>query len=206
MTWHPDDVQRSVRRYLMMLLAEFPSDTGRPWEIRLQRGVVADQDRPIGVLESLPQTAGAGRTSIPQGNVIESMGLVFTGYPPLVAGARAVIEGGLRATRLAGALHDLIRYGLPGVVFATGRRAAGPQHIPLWDYTSIPVAGAAGPAYPHDVLLVSDGWTTRPLQDPVDEARYTVVLSLTVTWERPGATVPPAPVVGSMPSTFEPSP
>lgn len=209
--WEVDDVVRSTRRYLTLLLAEFPgpaddaNPTGRAWEIRLTRELVTDQQRPLGVLESLVQNPGRGRTSIPQGTVVESMAMVFTGYPPLVAGDRAVIEGDLRAKRLASALDDLIRYGLDTVKFSNGRRAAGPQRLPLWDYTAVAVAGQAGPATPHDVLNV-ESWTTRSLQDPLDEKRFTVVLNVNVSWERPGRVNAPAPIAASMPGTFQSAP
>lgn len=205
MAWQTDDVQRSVRRYLMMLLVDYPSAAARAWEIRLQRGNVADQDRPIGVLEALPGAPGRGRTSVPQGTVIETSGLVFTGYPAILTGGRAIIEGGLQATRLASALYDLIRYGLSTVTFASGRRAAGPERIPLWDFSAVPIAGTAPPMVPHDILVV-DAWGARALQDPVDETRYSIVLNLTVSWERPGVIGPPAPIAGSMTGTFQTSP
>lgn len=203
--WGTDDITRSARRYLAMLLEEFPGPDDRAWEIRLTRNLVTDQQRPLGVLEQLPHAPGRGRTSVPQGNVQESMGLVFTGYPALLTGDRAVIEGDLRAKRLADALDGLIRFGLSTVVFETGRRACGPQVLPLWDYAAVPVAGVAGPAYPHDVMR-AETWSTRSIQDPVDEHRFSVVLTLTVTWERPGRIDPPAPLVTGVPGTFGAAP
>lgn len=191
-----DDVVRSVRRYAAGAL-------GEPWTIRLQASAIADEQRPLAVLEAGPLTAGRSRATVPQGDTEAEMSLTLTTYPvvDLQGDPRAAR---LAADRLAQLLHDLVEHGYD-VPRANGRPGAGPLRLPLWDYTAAATSGVsrAGAPFPHDVLWVEDH-SSRPIQDPIDPQRWTVVLDMRLSWRRPGRVGPPAPVVTGVPGTYIP--
>lgn len=188
--YEPDDIVRSVRRYVAVML-------GPPWQLDLERKEVADDARPAGVLETGPEAVRRARATVPQGSVELFMPLTVSLYPPLAEPR----EAGRAARRLSGSLLDLLLVGADGPVFADGRRAAGPERIPLYDYSNIPLIGTAaeraGPEFPHDVLWVED-YSARPVQDPLDPQRWTVVLELRVSYERPGRVGPVAPLTARL--------
>lgn len=189
----PDDVARSVRRYIAGML-------GPPWEIDLERVPVADEDRPVGSIETGVAAVRQARISVPQGQVILFMPVTVTLYPSLQAPNLA----GQTARRLAHALEQLMVYGADGLNFASGRPAAGPERIPLWDYADVALEGDAaarsGPEFPSSVMWVED-YTSQPIQDTMDPQRWTVILDMRLSWEVAGRAGEPAPPVGSMPQT-----
>lgn len=195
--YDPDDITRSVRRYVAELL-------GPPWELDLERRDPTDDTRPAGLVELGQARVRSARVSIPQGWVTMFMPVTVTLYPSLAAPR----EAGRTARHLAYGLQQLVQTGLAGITFADGRRASGPERIPLYDYSEVELTGTdeerTGPVTPHDVLWAED-YGTRAIQDPMDPQRWTVVLELRVSWEQPGRAdelTAGAPLVGSLPGTF----
>lgn len=196
-----DDIARSVRRYVSELL-------GPPWELNLERTDVADDSRPAGLVELGQARVRRARASIPQGSVEMFMPVTVTLYPSLAPPR----EAGRTARGLAHGLQQLVQTGLVGPTFADGRRSAGPERIPLYDYSPVPLTGTdeerVPPAHAHDVLWAED-YGTRALQDPMDPQRWTVVLELRVSWEQPGRAdevAQAAPIAERMPATIRVTP
>lgn len=175
-----DDIGRSVRRYVAEMV-------GEPWQLDLERKEVVDDARPAGVVEVGDVRPRRGRAgSLQQGNVEEFAPVTVSLYPELLEPRQA----GRAARLLASDLYDLIRFGTAdGAVFLGGRPASGPERIPLYDYALVQLVGTAeerrGPANPHDVLWAED-YSCRPIQDPLDPQRWSVILEMRVSWERPG--------------------
>lgn len=197
MNFRLDDRHRSLRRFLMNTLG------APPWVIRTQREPVRDEDRPVALVEAATPT-GPGRparVSIPQGNVerVQTFALVL--YPALMT---TPAESRLEAEKVAQLLEDAISVGL---VNTDGSRLTAPERIPVYDFEGVAVKGAAraGPAVAYGWLWVED-FPVRALQDPDDPLRWTVTCPLRVSWEQAGRAVPPAPTVGRMPRTFDPTP
>lgn len=181
--WEKDDIARSIRRYLGMMLES-------PWELRLERREVADDDRPVGVVDLGAAGSVFARTSIEQGWVTEMYPVTVTCYPEMEKNPR---NGAQNARELTTALKNLIQLGMV-LNFPSGRPAAGPYHIPLWDYTGVPMTGPqrAGPPDPHATLSVAESpFTARPIQDPEDEKRWTCILEFHVHVQKPGRTLDP---------------
>jgi hypothetical protein len=184
-----DDRHRSLRRFLMNALGS------PPWTIRTERQPVADEKRPIAVVEvSAPAVTTRSRTSIPQGDVEKQQTFTLTLYPAL--GATGA-EARLAAAEAAQLLEDAISVGL---VNDDGTLLSAPEMLPVYDFAGVPVKGAgrAGPAVPYGWLRVED-LPVRPIQDPEDELRWTVVCDLRVSWEQAGRDRAPGAPVGSMP-------
>lgn len=192
--YSPDDVARSIRRYVGAML-------GPPWVIDLERRAVADDERPAGLIELGRAQVRRARTSIPQGEVELFAPLTVMLYPSLDKPRQA----GRTARNLAFALEQLVVLGADGLVFADDRPASGPERIPLYDYSDVPLEGTAaereGPEFPHDVLFVED-YGVNPVQDPQDPKRWSVALDCRVSWEQPGRAAPDAPITARMPPTL----
>lgn len=179
----PEDIARSVRRYLGMMLTQ-------PWDLRLQREEVRDDARPAGFIEMGREAERWAREgAIPQGDRILFAPVTISLFPP-VAEPRT---SGREARQLAGDVRDLLQAGGDGIVFANGRRACGPKRIPWWDYSAVP-PGTAGPEFPVDVLRV-ENLTVDPIQDTMDARRWSVVVELRLAYELGGRLGPDAPVV-----------
>jgi hypothetical protein len=190
-----DDRHRSIRRFLMNALGS------PPWTLRTERQPVADDERPAGVVEVVSAAATLfARTSIPQGDIRRQQAFTITLYPAL---GPTAAEARLAAAQVADLLTDAIGVGL--VVEGTGALLSAPEMLPVYDFAGVPVKGAtrAGPAAPYGWLTVED-FPVRPLQDPEDPLRWTVVCDLRVSWWQGGRLGPNAPVAGSMPATFFP--
>lgn len=196
--YDPDDIARSVRRYVAEML-------GPPWALGLERKEVKDEARPAGSVELGAVSVRRSRSTIPQGEVSRFMPVTVTLYPGLAAPR----EAGRTARMLAHGLERLISSGAEGPIFASGRPASGPERIPLYDYSPVPLEGSTaereGPALPHDVLWAED-YSTRAVQDSQDPRRWTVVLELRVSWEAPGRIGPDAPIAVAMPGGWVPPP
>lgn len=186
-----DDRHRSMRRYLMAVLGS------PPWTVRTERGeAVADEQRPLATVEvASPTVPGrAARVSVPQGNVEKAQTFALMLYPSFLDGSAnrlsvpaARHEAFKWAEQLTQALtvglvdEDDPAWNLPG------------ERIPCFDYASVPVEGVsrAGPASPYGYMWVED-MPVRPVQDPDDPLRWTVVCDLRVSWEQGGRVVDPS--------------
>jgi hypothetical protein len=176
----PEDVHRSVRRWLSMVLE------GPPWRVLTERRVIADDARPQAVVEpSSPLVTTFARAAIPQGEVAKMRSFAVQAYPTIGASAQ---ESRLEATRVEGVLDDAVTHGLvnplPDDVFED---IGGPFRIPVWDYAGVPVKGSgrAGPAQPYGMLRVQDH-SFQSIQDTLDEVRFTVTGTLRLTWDAAG--------------------
>lgn len=186
-TWEPDDVKRSIRRYLAMTLP------GPPWVLRVERREVKDEQRPVGVItDGQITTIRGGTPSVIQGNVEEMLPVTVTLYPLIAdASTDSLRASRLEADQLKAQLNELLNTGLTVTTEVEGKRRhwAGPFRIPLWDYTGVPLTGEekAGPEEPHDVLWVEEAsLSVNTIQDTEDPRRWTVVANFRVTLERPG--------------------
>lgn len=190
-----DDRHRSLRRFLMNALGS------PPWRIRTERQPVADEERPIAVVEvTTPAATLWSRKSIPQGDVQRGQTFSIVLYPEL-AGTAA--ESRLAAAQVAELLTNAIAYGL---IDDAGERLSMPEELPVYDFEGVSVKGAtrAGPAEPYGWMSVED-FPVEPVQDPEDPLRWTVVCPLRVTWWQGGAVRPPEePVAATMEGEFVP--
>lgn len=201
------DVVRSLRRALV----------GGPlagWErVHLAREQLAGEALPVAVLEAgaKPQPDGA-----PGGDRDHSLPVTLTALPdaPVPAGvepgdpaALAAItrEARLAAERLAQRLDDFLADGpVSPPLLPSGLPAAGPQALPIWDFTSATATGSTrgGAEDPHDVMWI-DEWQTTVTQEDA-EASFVVTCQITVSW-RTGSRDPDAaaPLVGALPGAYD---
>lgn len=171
-----DDRHRSIRRFLMNALG------APPWRLRTERQPVADEERPVGVVEAgSPVTTTRSRTSIPQGNVERAQTFSIMLYPPLKTTAR---ESRLEAETWAQLLDQAI---LVGLLNDDGSTLSAPEMLPVYDFAGVPAAGAdrAGAAVAYGWLRADD-YPVQPRQDPEDPLRFTVTCDLRVSWEQAG--------------------
>jgi hypothetical protein len=185
--YDPDSVLRSIRRYLSGLLPQ-------PWSVTTERVEVRDDARPAGVIEMGEVRTRRARVSVPQGEVEEFAPVTVTLYPPVTGTGGTPLDPRLAsagARVLSGRVRDLI------VIGAEGVSMAGPERMPLWDYSAI-APGTAGPAQPIDVLWAED-YSVRAVQDPLEARRWSVIAELRVSWERPGRERAEAPVLTGLP-------
>lgn len=162
-----------------------------PWRVRTERQPVADEERPVAVVEvATAAVTTRARISIPQGNVEKAQTFGLMLYP--VIGDSAA-ESRLEAARVAQLLEDAIGVGL---LDGDGESLTRPERIPVYDFEGVPVKGAtrAGAAEPYGYLWVED-FPVEPVQDPEDPLRWTVACPLRVSWEQGGRERPPAPLV-----------
>ena len=196
MAWEPDDILRSIRRYVAMTLPT--DDEADPrWTLRTERREVKDEERPVGVVTDGPIATVRARTAQIQGNVEEAMPVTITLYPAVAEATTDSLRlSRLEASRLKAQLNQLLNTGLTVTTTEDGQRRhwAGPFRIPLWDYADVPLTGPdkAGPEDPHDVLWVEEkSVSVNAIQDPDDARRWSVVANFRVSVERPGRV--PAP-------------
>jgi hypothetical protein len=190
MNFSPDDIHRSLRRFIWQALPD-------GWKVRTERQPVADNERPVCVVEpSSPLTTGLARTSIPQGNVEKLQSFSAMAYPVLGQTAAA---SRVEAQAIATALDQAFTVGLVEGEGADAVNLGGPFMLPVYDFDGVPVSGRdrAGPADPYGYARVED-LAVRPLQDPVDYLRYTATCDLRLRWEQGGRLVAPAPLAGSI--------
>lgn len=196
--WGPDDVRRSIRRYL-----SYTFDSP-PWRIRVERREVTNDARPILVVQLGDASDTFAREALEQGDVTELFPVTVYAYPEKATNERVGQRDGelIRAQ-----LHDLMRFGLPTTFphgdppadvsltldDADGRPACGPYRIPLYNYSGVPIEGArVQPAFPHAVIKVQRESVSagRPIQDPDDPRQLTVALEFRAQLERPGRALP----------------
>lgn len=195
----PEDVIRSLRRYVALMLGS------PPWSVRAQRTRVADEERPVAVVEgSGPLSTPFARTArVRQGDQQKARPFTVVCYPVVVWESAAEAAHGARelVTLLdAGFSRGLVTDDVPAV------NIGGPFRVPIWDYAGVPIVGAsrAGPADPYSYANVDPSFNVRDVQDPLDELRFTVVASLRLTWWQGGRVPPAAPVATSVPGGWEP--
>jgi hypothetical protein len=175
-----DDRHRSLRRFLMNALGS------PPWRVRTERGQVADEERPVAVVEVVGAVTQAfARSSIPQGDVMRRQAFTLTLYPQL---GPTPAESRLAAAQLTELLTNAIGIGLDD---EHGAVLSAPEMLPVYDFEGVPVKSAtrAGPEEPYGHLTVED-FPVRPIQDPEDPLRWTVACDLRVSWWQSGRLAP----------------
>lgn len=193
MNFAVDDVHRSLRRFVALVLTE-------PWTVRTERQPVTPDERQIAVIEpSSPLTTGAARVTIPQGNVSKVMSFAAMAYPSVEA-------TGAESRQVAQAVADLLdRAFSSGLVDAdTGESVGAPFRIPVYDFDGVPVKGRnrRGASTPYGYAELDD-LSVRVIQDPLDPLRFTVAVGLRLSWEQGGRLAGSAPIARTMPPTFE---
>lgn len=209
MAWEPDDIVRSVRHYLSMMLV------GPPWTLRLERREVKDSERPVGVIEHGTLSSPIRRVAHFQGLSEDILPITISLYPELPEKVTpdSLREAAQKARKLVSLMNRWVAVGIPvltepspGVV----KRWAGPFRMPLWDYTDVPLTGKnkGNPDEPHDVLWVGESsfsaagaFDTKAVQDPDDAARWSVIQNLQISMERPGSFPTDTPEVGPVTGT-----
>lgn len=191
----PDDIYRSLRRYVWQML-------GGQTPVRLQRTRVEDDERPVAILE--PGVLGTPHSragTVNQGDVQKQQPLTVVCYPVLGATAAesAQIARELGNLLDAGFCRGLVTDDDPPV------NIGAPWRIPVYDFAEVPISGPdrGGPADPYMYANVDETFNVRPIQDAMDELRYTVVANLRVSWWASGRIPPTAPIATSMPGSWE---
>lgn len=187
-----DDRHRSLRRFVMNALGS------PPWTVRTERQPVANEERPVAVVEaSTPMVTTRARTSIPQGDIERQQTFGLALYPQLGA---SPAESRLIASQAAELLIDAIGVGL---VTDVGALLSAPEMVPVYDFAGVPVTGPgrAGAAAAYGWMRVED-FPVRAIQDPEDPLLWTVVCDVRVSWSQGGRVAPPAPVARVMDGNF----
>lgn len=191
MAWESNDIARSIRRYLSMLLAD-------DWTIRIERREVRDEERPVAVVEMGQEQALRARETVPQGEVETLHPITITCYPALPGGedddppADPLREAQGKAAALKTLLNRWLMFGLTvkNDIDGDGKwEMAGPYRLPLWDYGDVALFGEEREVTtdPHDVLAVQrESVNVEAIQDNEDFRRWTVVCEFRVTMEQPG--------------------
>lgn len=194
-----EDVTRSLRRYVAQMLGS------PPWKVRLERMRVSDDERPVAVVDesgSLTTTFSRARM-LNTGDQRRQQSYAIVCYP--VVGAQASDSAAearrVRSLLMAGFSRGLVTDDSPPVNIGAA------WYFPIYDFDGVPVTGAgrAGPADPYTYAEVDETFNVRPIQDAVDELRFTVVANLRVRWWEGGRIPPVAPIAESMPGQFAPS-
>lgn len=175
-----------------------------PWRVRVERVPVADEERPVAVVEpAAPEGTTRWRTSVPQGDVEKAQTFTLTLYPAMVdedGVALSAAAARLAVAQLAERLDAAITVGL---VRDDGSLLSAPRMVPVYDFEGVPAEGAtrAGAAEPYGWLWVEDA-PVQSIPDPDDHLRWTITCDLRVSWSQAGRQRPPAPIAGSMPGGF----
>lgn len=172
-----------------------------PWKVRLQRVRVSDDDRPTAVLEpGVLGTLFARTGTINQGDVQKAQPFTIVCYPELGATAASSAEAARELAGLldAGFSHGLVTSDVPPL------NIGAPFRVPIFDFAGVPIEGEnrAGPPDSYMHANVDEALNVRPIQDPADELRYTVVCNLRLTWWQGGRIPPVAPIATDMPGTY----
>jgi hypothetical protein len=194
-----DDRQRSVRRYVAMGM-----DGLEAYDLQLQRVQIRDDQRPAGLVEPATTAVAVGRPSHaisggPVPTAIHEQQTFSIILYPRIEGAD-VRDVSLRVRQHAQRLEDVFGVGL---VNDDGSDFSPPERVPVWDYALATATGSGRsvvPAEPYGWLVVEER-SVRPLQDPLDERRWSIVCSLRCSWWRAGRD-DTGPVVTSMPGRW----
>lgn len=189
----PDDILRSVRRYVAQMLGS------PPWTVRLQRTRVTDDERPAAVLDPGIITTPVSRAGMRDGNMGDQQKMqpiTVVCYPGIGDTAAISAETARQLASLldAGFSRGLVTTDTPPV------NIGAPWRVPIYYFAETPITGAerAGPDEPYMYANVDSSFSVRPVQDPLDELRYTVVASLRLTWWQGARVLPSSPTVAGM--------
>jgi hypothetical protein len=193
MNYTLDDRHRSLRRFLMNALGS------PPWRLRTERQPVADEQRPVGVVEPVAAAVTTrARVTVPQGDVEKAQTFSIMLYPEL---ADTAGESRLAAAEVAQLLDDAFTSGL---IEDDGSELSRPFRVPVYDFAGVAVKGAlrVGPGVPYGWLWIEDA-PVRVVQDPDDVLRFAVLCDARVSWSQGGRVRDPAePPVGDFTGTW----
>lgn len=197
MNGDPTDVLRSCRRYVSLILGS------PPWTVRIGRVRAEDDARPVAVVDaSSPLTTLFSRAgTVNQGDVRKGRTLTVVCYPPLALTAQ---DSAVVAEECAALLNDGFERGLV-TDDVPAKFIGAPWRLPLYDFHGVPLTGdgRAGPVEPYGYANVTDtGFNVRPIQDAMDELRYTVVATVPLTWWRAGRIGREGPLIRDIPGTW----
>lgn len=197
MNFTEDDIHRSLRRHVSLILTE-------PWRVRTERQPVTPDEREVCVIEpaSGVTTGPRRRTSVPQGNVEKLQAYSIMAYPAKGETAR---ESRAEAQAIATLLDQTFTNGLVDESDGVLKDIGGPFILPVYDFEGVPVSGKsrAGPTEPYGFARIDD-LSVRKLQDTADPLLFTVACDLRLGWEQGGRIAPPAPIASEMPGGFTP--
>jgi hypothetical protein len=136
-------------------------------------------------------TTPFARRAINQGDVQKQQTITVVCYPAVGADTPSSAQ---TARQVADQLDAGVTRGL--VDSGSGALIGGPFRIPVYPFAATPLTGATrqGPTLPYTYVAVDETFTVRPVQDAMDERRYTVVATLRVSWWQAGRVPPPAPL------------
>lgn len=193
-----DDRRRSLRQYVALGM----DGSGDLYDLRVLREEIADDARPAGLIEPATPVGALGnpRTTVPQGAVQQQQTFAVVLYPRVEDEEDPRVHR-LRADLHAQRLYDVISIGL---VNDDDTELSRPGMVPLWDHADAATGGPARgnvPADPYAWMTVED-WTVQPIQDPLDDKRWSIVGSLRCSWWHPGRVAADEPIAVSMPGAY----
>lgn len=196
----PDDVLRSLRRYVAQTLGS------PPWSVRVQRVRVADDERPAAVIEQSSglTTAHSRAGTRQQGDMQKLQTFTVVCYP-------TVEETAAESRQEAGRVASLLDAGFSrGLVTDDDppKMIGAPWRVPVYDFSAVPITGPdrGGPVEPYSYANVDPTFNVRPIQDPLDELRFTVVATVPLSWWQGGRVPPTAPTAAHLGGMWEPAP
>ena len=181
----PWDVIRSVQRWSALALY---ATSNSPWPVEIVEEQVPDLPRPFAIVSPLSPVRPVSFTSGLEGQPIRyNATLSLTAFPSYEGGARVAnaeayrVLGGIQACVLRGLFLAPVGDDFPV-------RFAHPTLIPLFDYEGVPVSGPnrAGPDVPYAQMDIDD-FGGRVIPDPDDDARFTVVCDIVLSFFGQGA-------------------
>ncbi|MCA1571147.1 MAG: hypothetical protein LC798_12690 [Chloroflexi bacterium] len=198
MNFSLDDRRRSIRQYVALGM----DGSDDLYDLRVLREEIADDARPVGLVEPATSVGALGnpRTVVEQGGFQAQQTFAVILYPKTDGEPRVAR---LRADEHAQRLDDVFSIGL---VHDDGSELAPPFQVPVWDHAGVAAVGAgraAVPAEPYGWLTVED-WTIQPIQDPLDDTRWSIVGSLRCSWWQGGRVEQDPVLARSMPGTYRP--
>lgn len=164
-------IHRSLKRWVADAMG------GSPWQVKMSRKEVAEAKRPSALVEPTTPTNTIGRASTPSGAIEVVCGWAVMLYPD-TGGDGTAAEALDIANKAKGALTAAI---VIGMVDEDGNNVCNPLHIPLYDYTNVPISGAqrAGPPSPILQMSITDH-AVRMIPDADDDRRNVVAADLTL--------------------------
>lgn len=192
MAFREDDALRSIRRYVSLALPGY--------RLRLERREISNDQRPTALIEMGDAVIVRSRAgNFQQGDVTQQAPVTVTLFPQSSADGR---EGSLTARRDLALLRDAFLLGL-----VDGSTSIGaPFRVPMFDWKDVPAAGTtrgdAGSLTGY--LYLAEDLSGRVIQDPQDLSLFSVSLTLTASWDRPGRIpIDDGPIVQTMPPIGE---
>lgn len=175
------DVHRSVREWVAQGLGS------PPWKVRLEDDIpLTDAQRPVAYIELVePARTLQATATLPQGSIERMAPFAVSAYPAIGTEPRLSRQ---EADVIADKLDKLVQYGQ-----AVATAPAHPSHIPIFDWSDIPLTGEAAErklpaeAEPYTWALVPLGQGVQVIKDPLDARRFTVGLNFNLRWWEPGA-------------------